>query len=108
MAIIRLSDSPQVTVTLGSPAILRWSDTTGYIELEVGPLGAADDVVRDLDSFWSGEWRDWNYGFSCAEYVVTLELERERGQTTLRVDWHHMRSHVGVDRSAVVVRRQGA
>lgn len=98
MEVLRLSEKPTVTLQLGSPALFRWEGDTGYVELEVGAIAAGDQVVGDLAEFWAGQWRDWQYLFSNDSFFVSLELEREEdGRVWLRLDYHHMHTHLGVD-----------
>lgn len=105
MTFIRLCDLPAVTLRLGDPALLRWEDAGGYTELEVGSIIADDDVVRNLEEFWAGRWLDWNYGFSNDQFVITLEMEREAVRVWLRVDYHHMQTHLGIDWRVPVARQ---
>src|SRR5262245_61181758 len=70
LTLLRLSDVPAVTLRLGDPALLRWEDAGGYTELEVGPITDDDDVVRNLEQFWAGRWRDWSYGFNNEQFVI--------------------------------------
>jgi hypothetical protein len=106
LALLWLSDKPAISLQLGDPALFRWEGEDGYIELEIGSIIAEAEVVKDLETFWSGQWRDWQYGFSNDQYVVSLELEREDGRIWLRVDYHHMQTHLGIDWRSAISRQQ--
>jgi hypothetical protein len=104
VSIIQFSDVPLITLKLGDPALLRWEDETGYLELEIGSISADDQVVNDLEAFWSGKWREWQYGNPGAQYVVCLELDRSEVGVAFRLDYHHMKTHVGIERTTTVKR----
>ena len=108
MNVLRLSDQPAVTLRLGDPAMFRWEGADGYTEFEIGSVAADDEVVRDLAEFWAGRWRDWNYGFNNNQFVVSLEMEWENGRVWLRVDYHHMNTHLGIDWRVAVARTPDA
>ena len=97
MTLLRLSDVPPVTLWLGDPAILHREIDAGYLELEVGPLAPGDRIVRDLDVSWAGQSREWHYGFRDDRFFISVELGRRDERVMLRVDYHHMQIHLGVD-----------
>jgi hypothetical protein len=101
---IYLSGAPRIAFRFGNPALLRWDEESGYLELEIGHVTSESDVVAKLGRFWSGLWDDWSYGEHNDRYTLTLEMERVENVVTLRLDYHHMRDHLGVDRTVVVTR----
>ena len=108
MIVLRLSDKPAITLRLGDPALFRWQGKDGYTELEVGVITADDSTVLTLAEFWAGQWWDWNYIFSNDQFFVEVEIKREDGRIWLRLDHHHMVTHVGIDWRVEIIRQQDA